>query len=118
MTQPTVLVAEDDFIVACDLCDTVEEAGFSVEGPHGDVSSAMLAFQKHKPDLAILDVHLGDDVIYPLAERMMAENVPVIFHSGLADPDDVIARYPQSNTLAKPCPPNQVIDTLSRALVA
>ena len=116
MTQPTVLVAEDDFIIACDLCDTVEEAGFCVEGPHNDVSSAMLAFQKHKPDVAILDVQLGDGIVYPLAEQMMAENVPVIFHSGQLSPNEVAARFPAAQALSKPCPPAEVIASVQQAL--
>lgn len=118
MSQPTVLVAEDDFIIACDLCDTVREAGFSVEGPHADVASAMRAFQTNRPDLAILDVHLGNEVVYPLAEKMIAENIPVIFHSGRITPDEVGSRFPGTQTLAKPCPPNQVIDTMTDALAA
>ena len=73
MGQPVILVAEDETIVAWDLCATVEEAGYTVEGPYTDISSAMLAYQKQKPDLAILDVQLGDGVVYPLAEQMMAE---------------------------------------------
>ena len=52
MTQ-RILVAEDEPIVAFDLCDTVEEAGYEVEGPYSGVSSAMLAARKGKPYLAI-----------------------------------------------------------------
>ena len=44
-----ILVAEDELIVAFDLCDTVAEAGFEVVGPHSGISSAMLAFQKESP---------------------------------------------------------------------
>ena len=68
-----VLVAEDEFIIGCDLCHTVEEAGYIVEGPFEDLSSTMLAFQKNKPDIAILDVQLEDGIVYPLAEQMIAE---------------------------------------------
>ena len=57
-----VLVAEDEFIIGCDLCHTVEEAGYIVEGPFEDLSSTMLAFQKNKPDIAILDVQLEDGI--------------------------------------------------------
>ena len=52
--QLRVLVAEDELIVGYDLCDTVAEAGYLVEGPFDDLSSAMLAYQKMKPDVAIL----------------------------------------------------------------
>ncbi len=112
--QLRVLVAEDEFIIGCDLCRTVEEAGYLVEGPFEDLSSTMLAYQKHKPDLAILDVQLEDGIVYPLAEQMMAENVPVIFHSGEMTPDEVARRFPSALALAKPCPPAEVIDSIHR----
>ncbi len=113
--QLRVLVAEDELIVGYDLCDTVAEAGYVVEGPYDDLSSAMLAYQKNKPDIAILDVQLGDGIVYPLAEQMMAENVPVIFHSGQLSPCEVAERFPQAQALAKPCPPAEVIDSIQRA---
>ena len=109
-----VLVAEDELIIGTDLCDTVSEAGYVVEGPFNDVSSAMLAYQKSKPDIAILDVRLGDGIVYPLAEQMMAEDVHVIFHSGEVTPEEVSHRFPSAQALSKPCPPSEVIDTVQR----
>ena len=110
-----VLVAEDEMIIGHDLCDTVSEAGYIVEGPYDDLSSAMLAYQKSKPDIAILDVQLGDGIVYPLAEQMMAENVPVIFHSGQLSPEEVGRRFPKAQALHKPCPPADVIQSVQRA---
>jgi DNA-binding response OmpR family regulator len=116
MAQPVILVAEDEPIVAHDLCDTVEEAGFKVEGPFDDPSEAMLAFQKNKPDLAILDINLHGGTAYSLAEKMMAEDVPVIFHSGEVTSEEVQALYPRASALSKPCPPNVILDTVQQAL--
>ena len=116
MGQLRVLVAEDEFIIGYDLCQTVKEAGYTVEGPYDDIQSAMLAYQKHKPDLAILDVQLGDGIVYPLAEQMMAENVPVIFHSGQLTPEEVSSRYPSATAIPKPTPPAEVIASVQRAL--
>lgn len=113
--QLRVLVAEDEMIVGHDLCDTVAEAGYIVEGPFDDLSSAMLAYQKTKPDIAILDVKLGDGIVYPLAEQMIAENVPVIFHSGQLSPEEVATRFPNAQALSKPCPPAEVINSVRRA---
>ena len=116
MAHPVILVAEDEAILAHDLCDTVEEAGFVVAGPFDDASSAMEAFEKQRPDLAILDINLHDGTTYSLAEKMMAENVPVIFHSGHVTSDEVHALYPKASALSKPCPPAVIIDTVQQAL--
>lgn len=113
-----ILVAEDELIVAFDLCDTVAEAGFAVEGPHSGISSAMLAFQKEKPDLAILDIQLDDGAVFPLAQKLVDENVPVIFHSGRHTREEVEAHFPEATTLNKPCPPTDVLDAVNKVLQA
>jgi DNA-binding response OmpR family regulator len=118
MSLQCVLVAEDELIIGVDLCDTVEEAGFEVDGPYGTARSAIESLERRKPDLAILDVRLDDGVVYPLADRLLAENVPVIFHSGEVSPAEVSDRYPDAHTLAKPCPPGEIIATMREALAA
>lgn len=118
MEQPRVLVAEDEFIVAIDLCDTVEEAGFEVAGPHADVSSAMLSLQKRKPDIAILDIKLDDGSSFKLAEQLLSEDVPVIFHSGQFSASEMKKRFPKAIACSKPCPPNKILDKVRIALAA
>lgn len=116
--RPWVLVAEDELIIGVDLCDTVEEAGYQVEGPHDRLSSAMLSIQKHRPDVAILDVRLDDGDVFPLAEALLKENVPVIFHSGEVSPEEMRRRFPQALACSKPCPPSQMIEMVREALEA
>ncbi len=116
--HPVILVAEDEPMVAHDLCDTVEEAGFIVAGPYDDATSAMAAFIEQKPDLAILDINLHGGTAYSLAEKMMAQDVPVIFHSGQVTSQEVQALYPNASALAKPCPPNVILDAVQQALEA
>ena len=116
MTQPVILVAEDEAIIAHDLCDTVEEAGYTVAGPFDDANSALESFRENKPDVAILDVNLQGGTAYRLAEQMMEQDVPVIFHSGAVSSDEVHALYPNAATLSKPCPPNVIIETVQQAL--
>ncbi|UYV15350.1 response regulator [Porphyrobacter sp. ULC335] len=112
-----ILVAEDEYITAFDLCDTFEEAGYEVEGPHAGISSAMLACQKEKPDLALLDIELADGLTYELAQKLIDDNVPVILHSEPANAGAVAARFPGATMLAKPCPPAQLLDAVSRVLM-
>lgn len=111
-----ILVAEDEFITAFDLCDTFEEAGYEVEGPHAGISSAMLACQKEKPDLAVLDIELCDGLTYELARKLIDDNVPVILHSAGAEAVEMAARFPGATMLTKPCPPAKLLDTVNRVL--
>lgn len=111
-----ILVAEDEFITGFDLTDTFEEAGYEVEGPHAGISSAMLACQKVRPDLALLDIELCDGLSLELAQKLIDDDVPVILHSDAADTGTLAARFPRATTLAKPSPPATLLDTVSRAL--
>lgn len=116
MGQTRVLIAEDELIIGFDLCATIEEAGYLADGPYPDIASAMVAAQKQRPDLAILDVRLEDGESYTLAEKLMSEDVPVIFHSAQVRPAEVVAQYPDAIACSKPCPPTQMID-LAKALL-
>jgi len=111
-----ILVAEDEYITAFDLCDTFEEAGYEVEGPHAGISSAMLACQKERPDLALLDIELADGLSLELAQKLIDENVPVILHSEPEDTRALAMRFPKATTLVKPCPPAELLGAVSRAL--
>ncbi len=116
MSAPRVFVAEDEMIIAFDLCNTVEEAGYIVEGPHSDLASAALALQKEKPDIAILDVNLADGLSFPLAEQLIAENIPVIFHSGHYTVAEMKDRFPGAQACTKPCPPGKILAAVKHAL--
>ena len=111
-----ILVAEDEYVAAFDLCDTFEEAGYEVEGPHAGISSTMLACQKGRPDCVLLDVELADGLTYELAQKLIDDNVPVILYSERADMNALAARFPRATTVAKPCPPADLLNAVSRVL--
>jgi DNA-binding NtrC family response regulator len=114
--RPTVLVVEDEFIIALDLSETVRDLGFKVEGPFADKENAFIAIDRHMPDCAILDVKTADGEVYPLADALADAGVPIIFHSGHIAPDDIAERYPHARACAKPCPPDRLISLISGAL--
>lgn len=113
---PTILVVEDEFIIALDLSETVMDLGYRVEGPFVNKHNAFIAIDRALPDLAILDVFTADGEVFPLADALTEAGVPIIFHSGHVDPAEMRQRYPQARAIAKPCPPDQLIGALKVAL--
>ena len=111
-----ILLAEDEMVIAFDLRDTVEEAGYQVEGPYSESSSALLAYEDHKPDLAILDVPYGEDENFQLANRLMEEHVPIIFHCDEQPSEAIAAQFPNALAVPKPCPPAMMLAAVSGAL--
>ena len=113
--RPKVLVVEDEFIIALDLSETVQDLGYELEGPFEGKEAAIEAIEEGMPDLAILDVFTADGEVYPLADKLVEAGVPIVFHSGHVTPDEVRARYPEAQACAKPCPPDRLIGALQEA---
>ena len=113
--QPTVLVVEDEVIIALDLSETVRDLGFRVEGPYANNSHAIIAIDQEMPDFAILDVRTADGEVFPLADALTAAGVPIIFHSGHITECEIAERYPDAQTASKPCPPGKLVKMITEA---
>ncbi|WP_338243678.1 response regulator [Aurantiacibacter hainanensis] len=113
--QPTVLVVEDEVIIALDLSETVRDMGYRVEGPYANNSHAMIAIDQELPDFAILDVMTADGEVFPLADALTDAGVPIIFHSGHFTSREIAERYPDAQAAEKPCPPSELIAMMSKA---
>lgn len=61
MSGMTVLVVEDDFIVAYDMQMMLEEQGARVLGPATSLAEAQALLAGERPTLAVLDVNLGGE---------------------------------------------------------
>lgn len=114
--RPTVMVVEDEFIIALDLSETVRDLGYALEGPFAATGHALDALSTTMPDAAILDVLTADGEVYPVADALTRAGVPIIFHSGHVPPREVRERYPQAIACSKPCPPGRMIDMLQQAV--
>lgn len=113
--QPTVLVVEDEFIIALDLSETVRDMGYRVEGPYANKDHAFIAIDQQMPDFAILDVMTADGEVFPLADALTDAGVPIIFHSGHATPRELKERYPDALAASKPCPPSKLMEMIAAA---
>ena len=77
----SILVVEDEAVVAIDLELALEEMGHRVTGA-GRLSEALDAVESNAFDLAILDVNLNGEASYPIAERLAQKGVPFVFLTG------------------------------------
>ncbi|KCZ52323.1 response regulator [Hyphomonas pacifica] len=78
----SVLVVEDDFLIAYDLKIQLEERGYIVTGPAGSVEDALAALEKHDICSAILDIDLHGKPSFPVAEVLREKGIPFLFLSG------------------------------------
>jgi len=114
----TVLVAEDELLIAMDVMDELEAAGFVTVGPFARTAEALDYCRAHTPDCAVLDVRLADGDCYPLADLLAAREIPVVFHSGHAARDALTRRYPQMRVCPKPARSSQIAAVVAEACSA
>lgn len=81
-SKPTILVVEDDAIIALDMKSMVEQCGCEVLGPAGNVKSALDLIEDTEPDGAVLDINLGHERIWPVARALHERGVAFILASG------------------------------------
>jgi PAS domain S-box-containing protein len=79
-----VMIVEDEALVALAVGETLTELGYSVVGPFSRVAEATRALMQRDVDAAILDVNLGGELVYPLADILAAREIPFIFVTGYA----------------------------------
>ncbi|MDB5559865.1 MAG: hypothetical protein JWQ36_2799 [Enterovirga sp.] len=77
-----VLVVEDEVAISLLLEDMLLEMGCEVVGPAGRLSAAAELAANEQLDIAVLDVNLAGQPIYPVAEALAARGVPFVFSTG------------------------------------
>jgi DNA-binding NtrC family response regulator len=80
----SVLVVEDEYLIAAALAQTIEDAGMEVIGPASSVKQALqlIAEFGNKIEVATLDVNLRGTLVFPVADALRTMGVPFVFCSG------------------------------------
>lgn len=74
----SVLLVEDELLVAMDMQQTLTAAGVRVLGPAASVSSALAIINAERPDAAVLDLNLRGELVTPVARRLREMGVPFV----------------------------------------
>lgn len=98
-----VLIVEDDPIIAIDFEDRL--LGFGVKSVRtvGSVGQALAAIAARAPDFALLDVELGREKSFAVAERLAAAQIPFVFVTGYGAEARIAAEFKARPRLQKPC---------------
>ena len=78
-----ILVVEDEFLLAMDLEMALQDAQAIVLGPVGSVKASLeLMAREREISAAILDVKVGSEMVFPVAEALLERSVPFLFATG------------------------------------
>ena len=107
-----VLVVEDEFFLADDLAQAVAQLGAEVIGPVPTRKEALaLLAAAGKVDLAVLDINLEDEAVFPVADVLAEQGVPFLFATGY-DQASIPARYQHVPRWEKPFDPQSLAQVL------
>ena len=80
-----VLMIEDSLIIALDAEDILRRLGARDVMTEGSVTEAIHIIEIARPDIAILDINLGDHNSFAIADRLDAEGIPFMFATGYGE---------------------------------
>jgi DNA-binding response OmpR family regulator len=96
-----IVVVEDDFVLATDICRTLRELGATVLGPAPTPFYAMHLIGGKKIDAAVLDVRLHGTTVFEVADLLLDRGVPIIFATA-SDRNSIPSRFHDAPLLEKP----------------
>jgi CheY-like chemotaxis protein len=97
----SVLIVEDEGLVAMMMEDLVRELGIRDIHICSDVTSAMAVAQSADVDCAVLDLWVRDGSSIPVADTLAGRSIPFLFSSG-SGADAVEQRHAHRPMLGKP----------------
>jgi CheY-like chemotaxis protein len=80
-----VLIVEDELLVALMIEDFLAEFGCTPVGPCSTVAKALDVVRTETLDLAVLDINLNGEMVYPVANALVARRIPFLFVSGYGE---------------------------------
>jgi DNA-binding response OmpR family regulator len=92
-----ILIVEDQFLIAVELQDCLENAGATVVGPVGRLDRALSKATDGSLHAALLDVDLNGERCWPVADALQDAGVPFAFTTGFSASikmPDRFAKYP------------------------
>jgi len=117
LTGLRVLVVEDEMLVSLLIEDLLVDQACIVVGPFERIGSAIEAARTEKLDLALLDVNVAGEKVYPVAEILTARHIPFLLVSGYGQ-NAVPRDRPKWRVCSKPFRSTELLGMLAEQLQA
>lgn len=108
--KPNVLMVEDEAYLAMALEDLLTDAGYHVLGA-ARLSDALDIADHEHVDVALLDINLQGESVYPLANRLRESGVPFAFASAYSK-DTIPQDFRDCELVRKPYTSERIIEAV------
>lgn len=115
LTGRRILVLEEHEPVAVVLAAILKNLGYEMVGPASRIDDAIALAISEPIDAAILDVAIGGEVTFAVANELISKGIPYAFVSGNKTPAS-IQRYVPVSIITKPYSAEHIRQVLSDLL--
>lgn len=77
-----IFVVDDDLLFALWVADELKDRGADVVGPVAVMDRALEFAATANIDAAVLDIEIGQELVWPVADALSVRRIPFIFLSG------------------------------------
>ncbi|MFN3945690.1 MAG: HWE histidine kinase domain-containing protein [Allosphingosinicella sp.] len=107
-----VLLVEDSLIIALDAEDILSRLGARSVSPAANVNQALQILASERPELAMLDINLGDHNSFAIADRLKELDIPFLFATGYGEQAQLPPAHEDRRVLQKP----YTVENVARAV--
>ena len=115
LVHQSILIVEDEPLVALDVHAVLSAAGASVISATS-AAEAIELIAYAEIAAAIIDVHLGGEDAAEVCRKLEDRGIPFVFYTGRADVTFLGARWPDVVVLKKPATAELIVTTLTALL--
>ena len=109
-----ILLVEDQVLIAMDVEAMLGDLGYDNVSAARASGEALSMIERAAPDLAVLDVNLGRDTSFPVAEELIRRKIPFIFATGYGDSSIIPSVFEKIPVVQKPYEAEMILAALSR----
>jgi len=114
LRSKTILIIEDEPLIALDLHGALAAAGAGVIAAT-DTLEALRLIRRNEVSAAIVDVNLGNENCLAVCQALFHRSIPFLFYTGQRG-SDALKAWPETPVFFKPTPSATIIDRLGQLM--
>ena len=111
LTGLRAVIVEDEVLIGIFLAELLVELGCNVIANVTRVGKALELLEKERPDFMLLDVNVGGETSYSLADALIERGIRFLFVTGYNSPS-MLGKYKDYPRLEKPVAFQELNDAL------
>jgi light-regulated signal transduction histidine kinase (bacteriophytochrome)/CheY-like chemotaxis protein len=97
-----IMLVEDNLLIAMDAEDQLRRLGAAEVDVASSVQAALQIIARTPPDIALLDMNLGRETSFPIADALAARGISFVFATGYGEASAFPERFREAAVVKKP----------------